>query len=365
MANRHPYMGKPDYRFWRREPAILQPARFDPVLAPSFTIPATAAVVTAGSCFAQHVARRLAESGYNFLVTEPAHPLVPPDIAKSFNYGAFSARYGNIYNARQLRQLIDRAYGRFEPQEIAWKLPDGSFVDPFRPQIQPGGYVSRAELKRDRFIHLAAVRRAFEQMDVFVFTLGLTEAWVDRRDGAVFPLAPGVAGGRYDPELHDFTNFNVDETTKDLTASLELLRKINPKLKILLTVSPVPLNATATDRHVFVATTYSKAVLRIAAENVANAFDLCDYFPSFEIITSPYARGAYYGPDCRDVIEPGVDHVMGCFFRHYGGSSSAVTEPSQGDADPAAETAGRIAAMERTMTVLCDEEAIDNAVVGE
>lgn len=364
MANRHPYMGKPDYRFWRREAAILQPTRFDPVIAPSFTISATAAVVTAGSCFAQHVARRLAESGYNFLVTEHAHPLVSADIAKSFNYGAFSARYGNIYNARQLRQLIDRAYGRFEPKEIAWKTNDGVFVDPFRPQIQPGGYVSRAELKRDRFVHLAAVRRAFETMDVFVFTLGLTEAWVDRRDGAVFPLAPGVAGGRYDPELHDFANFGVDETTADLTASLEMLRAINPRLKILLTVSPVPLNATATDRHVFVATTYSKAVLRIAAENVANAFGDCDYFPSFEIITSPYARGAYYGPDCRDVIEPGVDHVMGCFFRHYGGTVASKNPTSDAKANPAGRTAARIAAMERTMTVLCDEEAIDNGAVG-
>ena len=199
-------------------------------------------------------------------------------------------------------------------------------------------------------------------MDVFVFTLGLTEAWYDKRDGAVFPLAPGVAGGRYDPEVHGFANYGVEETTADLTASLTMLRKVNPKVKILLTVSPVPLNATATDRHVFVATTYSKAVLRVAAETVSSAFDLCDYFPSFEIITSPYARGAYYGPDCRDVVEPGVDHVMGCFFRHYGGrGESAAPVPVEPRA--AAATARRIADMERTMDVLCDEEAIDNAVV--
>ena len=33
---------------------------------------------------------------------------------------------------------------------------------------------------------------AFRDLDVFVFTLGLTEAWVAKADGAVFPLAPGV-----------------------------------------------------------------------------------------------------------------------------------------------------------------------------
>ena len=35
-----------------------------------------------------------------------------------------------------------------------------------------------------------------------------------------------------------------------------------PKLRILLTVSPVPLTATAGDDHVLLATTYSKSVLR-------------------------------------------------------------------------------------------------------
>ena len=356
---RNPYVGRPDYQFWRREAAIVSPDQFDPVETTSFKITRDEAVVTAGSCFAQHVARRLATSGYNFLVTERAHPLVPLEISDRFNYGAFSARYGNIYNARQLRQLIDRAWGRFEPEEIAWKIGDGRFVDPFRPQIEPGGFVSRAELKRDRVLHLAAVRRALAQMKVFVFTLGLTEAWVDRRDGSVFPLAPGVAGGSYDPALHHFVNFGVDETVADLSASIAMLRAVNPGLRIILTVSPVPLNATATDRHVLVATTWSKAVLRIAAQTVADTHDHCDYFPSFEIITSPYARGSYYGSDCREIVDRGVDHVMGCFFRHYGDGGIQVTAVAA--ADDRGATQARLAAIERTVDILCDEEAIDNA----
>ena len=65
-------------------------------------------------------------------------------------------------------------------------------------------------------------------MDVFVFTLGLTEAWIDRRDGAVFPLAPGVAAGRYDPDIHRFQNFGAAEVVEDLNRSVEAIRALNP-----------------------------------------------------------------------------------------------------------------------------------------
>jgi hypothetical protein len=166
-------------------------------------------IVTAGSCFAQHVARYLTNAGYNHYVSEQAHPVVPRPVALAHNYGLFSARYGNVYTARQLKQLLMRAFGSFEPVELAWPHPNGgAVVDPFRPQIQPGGYASAAELRFDRARHLSCVRDAIEKMDVFVFTLGLTEAWRDKRDGAVYPLAPGVAGGDFDPTRYEFINFD-------------------------------------------------------------------------------------------------------------------------------------------------------------
>ena len=40
-------------------------------------------------------------------------------------FGLFSARFGNIYTARQLVQLFERAYGRFQPLDRSWQRPDG------------------------------------------------------------------------------------------------------------------------------------------------------------------------------------------------------------------------------------------------
>ncbi len=361
MKKRSPYIGLPDRQFWKKEPGIVNGALFDPVGPVPFSISRTDKIVTAGSCFAQHVARYLREAGYNYLVTEKAHPVFEPDFAKAFHYGSFSARYGNLYTARQLRQLLERSHGEFEPLAVSWpKGSSGAVVDPFRPQIQPDGFVSEAELLEDRRHHFAAVRRAIAEMDVFVFTLGLTEGWADRRDGAVFPIAPGVAGGVYDPDTVEFRNFSLGETVEDLSFSLDSIRRINPAVRIILTVSPVPLNATFEDRHVFVSTTWSKAVLRLAAEEMLGRYRDCLYFPSYEVITAPHVRGAYFGPDCREVSEEGVNHVMGLFFKHLTDDASGKKSPVKAIDLPQDMVARHLAEMSRAMDVLCDEEAIAN-----
>ena len=136
--------------------------------------------------------------------------------ADDCNYGVFSARYGNIYTSRQLLQTIQRAYGLFTPQDDAWPAADGRMVDPFRPTIQPNGFSCLAELHADRRQHLAAVRRMVEELDVLVFTLGLTETWYAKADGAVYPICPGVSGGSFDPARHGFINLRVSEVISDL-----------------------------------------------------------------------------------------------------------------------------------------------------
>ncbi|MDO9527138.1 MAG: GSCFA domain-containing protein, partial [Gemmobacter sp.] len=209
MSRSNPYFGLPNRQFWKNDSGITAPESFDPVSEVPFKIAQTDKVVTAGSCFAQHLASGLVKSGFTHFVTEAAHPMFTEALAAKFNYGAFSARYGNVYTTRQFLQLLQRAYGLFTPIETHWEKSGGPrVVDPFRPQIQPDGFDSLAELQADQAQHFAAIRRAVEECDVFVFTLGLTECWVDTRDGAVFPVAPGVAGGVYDPETVGFRNFD-------------------------------------------------------------------------------------------------------------------------------------------------------------
>jgi len=306
-----------------------------------------------------HRGRYLKSSGCNYLVTEPPHSFISPQAADALSYGLYTARYGNIYTSRQLLQLFERAYGRFTPKENQWRERDGQVIDPFRPQIQPGGFNSARELDYDRERHFEAVRKAFETLDVFVFTLGLTELWRSREDGAAFPLCPGVAGGDYSPARHEFVNLGVDEIVADMTAFLRGLRAVNPAARVILTVSPVPLVATAEARHVVASTMYSKSALRVSCDALSRSLNQVAYFPSYEIVAGGYAPTDYFATDRRSVTQEGVAHVMRVFERHFI-KRSVAGEALRGALRAlgpvrSAPAEDPIAA---AMRLMCDEEAL-------
>jgi len=348
----NPYHNLQDYQFWRR--AIEKPAMsdVDPVVRARFVLNRSDKVATAGSCFAQHISRTLTKNGFNYYVVESGEELAQTEASRR-NYGVFSARYGNIYTSRQLLQLFDRAYGRFNPIENAWQRDDGRYADPFRPQIEPDGYASIEELEQARSTHLAQVRQLFETMDVFVFTLGLTESWRSLADGAVFPLAPGVVAGSMDFERYEFVNFEVHEIIQDMQDFMGRLETVNPHCKVILTVSPVPLIATYENRHILTSTTYSKSALRAAADFLVRRYSVCEYFPSYEIITGNYTHSKYYEDDLRSVRTEGVDHVMRLFLKHFSSDNSNQENTCKIDNELMEEAA-------RINAIVCDEEALDS-----
>lgn len=358
----NPYRGKPDHQFWRKAVATPASTDVDPIANPKVAIARSHQIATAGSCFAQHIARTLSGQGYRYMVTERVPAFA---FSQDENYGVFSARYGNIYTVRQLLQLFERAYATFEPAETTWLREDGRYVDPFRPYIQSEGFETVEQLVQERDAHLSSVRTIFEDCDVFIFTLGLTESWLSTIDGAAFPIAPGVVAPGVDPSSYRFHNFGVAEMQADLDRFIIQLRRVNPGVRILLTVSPVPLIATYEDRHVLTATTYSKAALRVTADEVARAHDGVDYFPSYEMITGAHTRGAYFAEDLREVRPEGVAYVMQAFARHYmredGAEASAPVRPSVKDTTDEA-VAAQSESMKRLGQLICDEEEIERSL---
>jgi hypothetical protein len=362
----NPYQSRPDYTFWRRSVSEQSPLGVDPITHVPFRISRRDQIATAGSCFAQHIARTLSSMGFGYLVTEVGPGTVG---AKDENYGVFPARFGNLYTARQLLQLFQRAYGLFEPVDGEWEANESGYLDPFRPRIQHGGFESIEQLRTDREHHLVATREMFERCDHFIFTLGLTEGWRSVVDGAVFPLAPGVVTDRIDNSQYEFHNFTVGEVEADMLQFIDHLRSINPSVRVLLTVSPVPLIATFEDRHVLVSTVYSKSVLRVAADAATRARPKVAYFPSYEIITGAQARSQFYEDDLREVSDAGVTHVMSIFVKHftveddatYGGKDALdhAGEEAASPADAKRSHDKQAAKVREWQQVICDEEALD------
>ena len=243
-----------------------------------------------------------------------------------FNYGVYAARTGNIYTPAILRQWIRWALDS-DPVKLSEELEiweeNERFQDSFRPDIEPQGFATRDELIQARKTTLAAIRSSLTDATVFVFTMGLTETWRNRQTGLYYPSCPGTIAGRYDPGLYELINFEFPDLFDDLFWIIERLKSHNPTLKIILTVSPVPLTESGEESsHALVANSYTKSTLRAVAGSIERRFSDVDYFPSYELVASPHAKGIFYSSNQRTLDPFGVNYVIEHFMRTYGSSNS-------------------------------------------
>ncbi len=313
----NPYRSLPSRSFWRT--AVAEPAaeEIGDLWQPTFMIGQDDPILTAGSCFARNIGRSLLEAGMNWYNAEPPPPGLTAAERSARHYGEFSFRTGNIYTAAMLRQWLAWACGEAVPPSEVWRAGTRYF-DPYRPSVEPDGYASAEAVLAAREATLAAIRAGLGRAACLVFTLGLTEAWHDTRDGTVYPVCPGTVRGTFDERRHVFRNAAFADVYADLSAALALARAVNPGLRVVLTVSPVPLTATATGGHALVANTYSKSLLRAVAGQLAAERADVDYFPAYELITGSPFRAKFFEPNLRTVSAEGVAFVMRHFLTAFG-----------------------------------------------
>ncbi|MFJ1600335.1 GSCFA domain-containing protein [Streptomyces sp. NPDC088261] len=313
-----PYDSLPARSFWRSAVAEADPTRVAGLWTPAFSLGQDDTIVTAGSCFSGHLGPALRAEGLRWYDAEPAPPGLTEEEGHARHYGRFSFRTGDISTAGVLRQWLTWAFAdemspeeHTEPAEV-WS-EGGRHYDPFRPAVEPGGYATPDAVRDARRTTLAAIRDGVTRASCLILTLGTTEAWRDRATGFTYPVCPGTVRGTFDAGRHVFHNATLTEVHRDLSATVALARRVNPGLRVLLTVSPVPLTATATGGHVLAANTCSKSVLRAVAGQLAQELDHVDYFPSYEIITGFPFGGTFFEPDLRSVTPGG----MALMTRHF------------------------------------------------
>ncbi len=262
-----------------------------------------------GSCFAQHISDWLAQRNFSILTR------------KDGDYStAYVVRFGEgMVNTFALRQQFEWAFEgrRFEGE--LWH-----------------GYDARA-FGYDEEIRLAT-RAVFDQTDLFIITLGLSEVWYDSVTGGVFWRA--VPRDKYDATRHKFRVSSVEENQENIRAIYRLIRTHRPRAKIIFTLSPIPLVATFRPVPSITANSASKAILRAALDVVlrevqheGHAF----YWPSYEIIMDVFDRR--WLPDRRHVKLEILDFVMTMFEVHWCRGEPRMT-PEEAWARARAATSG-------------------------
>lgn len=306
-VSNNPYTALPSNRFWRSGVQQSDTVDMSDIHDPKIVLERSDTIVTMGSCFAQHIANWLRDRGCNV----PYY-----DSTQNIRAKSFSANYGNIYTVRQAVQLLQEVRGTHVPSEPVWPI-EGGFADPLRPAQFVTAFHSPQDVTASRQQHLDAVRAAIQDLDVLIFTLGLTEAWRIRACGTVLPTAPGVVAGKFDDARYEFINFRHGDVLSDLETFCREVRALRggQDFRMLLTVSPVPLTATASGEHVLCASTYSKSVLRAVAGDFCADHSFADYFPSFELVTNPAAKSEQFEDNLRSVRPEAVAMVMRTFER--------------------------------------------------
>jgi GSCFA family len=239
-----------------------------------------------GSCFAAHVSNYLLKRGYRVFDESSA------------SAAAYVIRCGEgMVNTFAVAQQFQWAYGEKEFDESLWFDKSG------------------LEASYDAGIR-ERTRAIFEQTDIFLITLGLSEVWYSKRTGDVFWRA--IPRSKFDPLRHGFKVSTVAENLENLNTIYRIIRERRPNASIIFTLSPIPLLATFRPVSCITANSVSKSILRVALDELHRAHSRDKrlfYFPSFEMVKE-FFRDAFRG-DNRHVRDQIVGQIMESFAKHY------------------------------------------------
>lgn len=247
-----------------------------------------------GSCFAYHVEDFLRAKGYTTSIGKYGKQ-------EETNYWSDSLLikcgegFVNTYSTRyQLEWLWEGS----EPDVKIWHKSEGRLQQ----------YIDD---NRD------AGRQMLDETEVFIITLGLSEVWYRKDTGRV--MWTGVPASEFDPDKYGFRVTSVAENLSNLVRVVTLIRKHRGDVPIIFTLSPVPLNATYRPVSCISANAVSKAVLRVAVDELMRARTddkELFYFPSYELVTS-YLQDPYKPGDMGHPATETTLLIMGAFLESY------------------------------------------------
>jgi hypothetical protein len=140
-----------------------------------------------------------------------------------------------------------------------------------------------------------------------LLTYGTAWVFTNRQTGHIVANCHKQPSALFEKRL-----LTTDEIIDSFSGVYELINRINPQIKFILTVSPV--------RHIkdtLPLNSVSKATVRLACEVLANKFDGVEYFPAYEIMMDDLRDYRFYKSDMLHPTEQAEDYIWDAFVNHY------------------------------------------------
>jgi hypothetical protein len=153
--------------------------------------------------------------------------------------------------------------------------------------------------------------------DCIIVTPGLVESWHDAVTDRYVNTTPMIGGKLISDNRFSVRVLDYEQSYADLKATIETIKKRNAKAKFIVSLSPIPLRYTFTQKDIVTANNYSKAVLGTVCQELAKESSV-DYFPSYE--AAMYSRNVWES-DRRHVSDRFVSHIIAELERRYFGDA--------------------------------------------
>jgi hypothetical protein len=284
---------------------------FLPEIRPGYSIEQSWKLFAIGSCFARGVEKALMANGFDVLSAAndfDEFELASPDVTPL----GFTNKYTTCSILNELRwSLVPNAAF---PRDSIVAVKDGLYIDPHTNPALKLADLPTTLYRREKIF---TVNRRIKDCQLVVLTLGLVECWYDTLSSVYLNITPTPDMFSLYPNRYNLHVLGYEENMKNMNEIYEILQKYgHPNLHIIVTVSPVPLLATFTDRDVVVANTFSKSVLRVVAEEWAAGKANVNYFPSYEMVMNSQ-REVTWADDLRHVQGEVVQSIMGLLKKSY------------------------------------------------
>jgi len=228
-------------------------------------------IASIGTCFAEELSIHLKKTSsfLNYINIEK-------------NVFNFSANWGRVYTVKNLKQIIDYSFSDMAP--LLTEKYKNKFFDPLR-EYSVGYFNSKNEAVNSIKIHRTNSKKIFNKTNLIVITLGQNEYWYDHKNNVAWGTTPAIIfrkqKNRFEAREHSFK-----QNVEDLKYIVLKLKKFNPKINIIFTVSPVATYATFISKNIVSQSFAGKCNLRTAIHEILPLHDKIFYYPSFEFVLS-------------------------------------------------------------------------------
>ena len=253
-----------------------------PAFMPNLHLDHQQSVACFGSCFAEHMAKRLQDAKFACLLNPFGIQYNPVSIAQ----GIDKILEDYIFRDSDLVENGDRWFSLWHHSSYSDQQADA-----LKNKLQKAASDAKQKIK---------------QSNLFIFTFGSAYYYQHKETDIVAANCHKLPQEQFEKK-----RFSVEEIGSQFSNTLKKLSNINPTARFIFTVSPI--------RHAkdgLIENTRSKAVLHLSIEAILKEFSQAIYFPSYEIMMDDLRDYRFYGPDMLHPTHTAIDYIWKHFTDH-------------------------------------------------